>query len=145
MTTARWLIIPALFLAAACDDTISDEATPLTPGTYALVSIDGEPLPAHEPCSRYRIEEERITIRAIRSVEYYQRTTEPPSTQERTVSATGSYRATFDGRVELRLEFTSNGEPEAFTPVLERTQQGLTQIVGQPCDGRSVKLYQLQR
>lgn len=145
MTIPRWLTLPILLLAAACDDTVTDDAPPLAPGTYALASIDGAPLPAAEPCSPTRIEEERITVGAIRDVEYYQRTTQPPGTQERTVTAAGSYRTTFDGRVELRLAFTGNREPEAFNTVLERTPQGLTQIVGQPCDGRSIKLYQLQR
>jgi hypothetical protein len=144
MTTARWLTIPALLLAAACETIVSDEAPPLAPGTYALVSIDGAPLPAREPCSALRIEEERITVGAIRNVEYYQRTTQPPGTQERTVTGSGSYRTTFDGRVELTVQFTGNRAPDGFNSVLERTPQGLTQIVGQPCDGRSVKLYQLQ-
>ncbi|HEY0153470.1 MAG TPA: hypothetical protein VGB92_15795 [Longimicrobium sp.] len=145
MKTIRRLILPALLLAAACDSVITEEGTPLQPGTYALVSIDGAPLPAPEPCSPVRIEEERITVGAIRNVEYYQRTTHPPANEVRTVSAAGSYSTTFDGRVYLNLRLAGTGAPEAFTPLLQRTPQGLTQIVGQPCDGHSVKLYQLQR
>jgi hypothetical protein len=142
MKTARWLILPAL-LVAACDAIVTDEATPFEPGTYVLVSIDGTPLPASEPCISLRIEEERITVGPGRNVEYHQRGTRPSANEVRTVSATGSYRATFDGRVQLNLQTT--GAPEAFTLVLQRTAQGLTQNVGQPCDGNSVKLYQLQR
>ncbi|HEX8675045.1 MAG TPA: hypothetical protein VF710_24305 [Longimicrobium sp.] len=144
MKTARWLILPALLLAG-CDTVVTDEVTPLEPGTYALVSIDGAPLPATEPCSALRVEEERITVGPARNVEYHQRGTRPPANEVRTLSATGSYRATFDGRVQLNLELTGTGAPEAFTAVLQRTPQGLTQNVGQPCDGNSVKLYQLQR
>ncbi|HLM68920.1 MAG TPA: hypothetical protein VK358_15385 [Longimicrobium sp.] len=144
MKTACWLILPALLLAA-CDTIVTDEGTPLEPGTYALVSIDGAPLPAPEPCSSVRIEEERITVGAIRDVEYYQRTIRPPANEVRTLGATGSYRTTFDGLVHLNLQLTGDGAPAAFTPVLQRTPRGLTQIVGQPCDGHSVKLYQLRR
>ncbi len=50
-----------------------------------------------------------------------------------------------DGRVEMRLAFTSAGVPGGFNTVLERTPKGLTQIAGQPCDVHSVKLYQLRR
>ena len=70
----------------------------MTPGTYALVSIDGAPLPAQEPCSAFRIEEERITIGALGTAEYHQRTTRPPANEVRTVGTSGSYRVTFDGR-----------------------------------------------
>jgi len=145
MTTARWLTLPILLLAAACDNVVSDEAPPLAPGTYALASIGGAPLPANEPCSSFQIEEERITVAPLGDVEYYQRTTRPPATEVRTVSATGSYRTTFDGRVELNLRFAGNQWPDAFNTVLDRTPEGLTQVAGQPCDVHSVKLYRLQR
>jgi hypothetical protein len=145
MSTAGWLTLPVLLLAAACETIVTDEAPPLAPGTYALASIGGVPLPAQEPCSAFRIEEERITIGPLGDVEYHQRTTRPPASEVRTVSATGSYRATFDGRVELLLKFTGSGAPDAFNTVLDRTPDGLTQIAGQPCDVYSVKLYRLQR
>lgn len=145
MATARWLTLPVLLLAAACDTVVTDAAPPLVPGTYALASIDGAPLPAREPCSAHQIEEERISIGALGDVEYQQRTIHPPAGEVRTVSATGSYRTTFDGMVTLTLKFTGGGASDAFQTVLERTSEGLTQIAGQPCDGRSVKLYRLQR
>jgi hypothetical protein len=145
MTAARWLIIPALLLAAACESTVSDEAPPLAPGTYALVSIDGVPLPAAEPCSAFRTEEERFTVGSRRGVDYHARLTLASTGEVRTYNAAGSYRTTFDGRVEMRLTSTPGGVPEGFNTVLERTPEGLTQIVAQPCDGRSVKLYRLQR
>ena len=145
MTTTRWLTIPAFLLAAACDPTASDEAPPLAPGTYALVSIDGAPLPATEPCSAFRTEEERFTVTSRRAVDYHARLTVPSTGEVRTYNAAGSYRATFDGRVEMRLAASPGGVPEGFNTVLERTPEGLTQIVAQPCDVRSVKLYRLQR
>lgn len=145
MSTVRWLTLPLLLLAAACESIVTDAATPLAPGTYALASIDGTPLPAHEPCSGRRMEEERITIAPLGDVDYFQRTTRPPATEVRTVSATGSYRATFDGMVTLSLKPAGSAAPDTFNIFLKRTPEGLTEITGQPCDGHSVKLFRLQR
>lgn len=143
MTSSRWLALPLLLLAA-CETSVTDGAPPLAPGTYALASIDGVPLPAPEPCSAFRTEEERFTVAPDGGVEYYARLTQSSTAEERIYSATGSYRATFDGRVEMRLTSTSGGVPDGFNSVLERTPEGLTQIVAQPCDVRSVKLYKLR-
>ena len=139
----RRLLLPLLLLAGACGNSTGLGSPPLLPGTYALVSIGGRPLPTAEPCSGVRTEEARIVVREGRAIEYSYRGTRPATGEAVTASATGSYTTDFDGSVRLSLSYAAT-PGSTLSPQLQRTADGLEEIVGMPCDGRDVKLYRHQ-
>ena len=137
-------LLPLLLFAGACGNTSGLDSPPLQPGTYALVSIGGRALPTSEPCSGVRTEEARIVLDDARGVEFHYRGARPATGEAINVSALGSYTTRFDGTVELSLSYSTPNPAAGLSTRLQRTAEGLTEIVGMPCDGRDVKLYRRQ-
>ncbi|MBD0319091.1 MAG: hypothetical protein ICV87_02075 [Gemmatimonadetes bacterium] len=141
MTIRR--LVPLLLLASACGNSTGLGPPPLKAGTYALVSIAGAPLPAPEPCTGVRTEAARIVVNDARGVEFHYRGVRPATGEVVTATATGSYTTRFDGRVHLSLSYTGTPGYTA-SQLMQRTENGLEEIAGLPCDGRDVKLYRYQ-
>jgi hypothetical protein len=137
-------LLPLLLLTGACGSTSGMDAPPLQPGTYALVSIGGRALPTTEPCTGVRTDEARIVLDDARGVEFHYRGVRPVTGEAVTASALGSYTTRFDGTVELSLSYSSPNPAAGLNTRLHRTPEGLTEVVGMPCDGRDIKLYRLQ-
>jgi hypothetical protein len=140
MTRTRWL--PLLLLAAAaCEDPGTSSEARAVRGTYFLSSIDERPLPAAEPCSADLIRFEMITLE--NGTATYTKTSGTPAGQTLTVEGNGTYDAR-EGEVEVNLTVRSRNNPLQKYParmVFQYDGGLLKQIVGMPCDGRSVKRF----
>lgn len=143
MTRTRWL--PLLLLAAACEDPGTSTYPIVESGVFTLSSIDARPLPVAEPCSQDLITSEEVSFYQGR-INFRQQGTRPSTGQAFAASGTGSYSVKSDRLVVADLTITRPGISQQTYDtrmVFEASEdgRGLTQLVGMPCDGRSVKRF----